>query len=205
MQIAAARKINIDGALTWAFEFEGQAPFAGYRQLASSGIDLPVMNTFRLFAKLGSDELAATSSAQKTPDDIMANGVTGSPDVGIVATRTADGALAILIWHYHDDDVAGAPAAITLNLKGLGNLNGLRKSKALHVTQWRVDGDNGDAFSAWQEMGSPPSPDATQYQALEAASIMHPKAWADAVAVTKGNARLNVSVPRQGVTLLVLN
>jgi len=44
--------VNLEGALTWAFEFEDQPPFAGFRALASDGIDLPVLNLFRMFAKI---------------------------------------------------------------------------------------------------------------------------------------------------------
>ena len=44
--------VNLEGALTWAFEFENQPPFAGFRQLASNGIDLPVLNVFRMFGKM---------------------------------------------------------------------------------------------------------------------------------------------------------
>jgi xylan 1,4-beta-xylosidase len=197
-QMAAKHGVNLEGALTWAFEFEDQPWFAGYRQLSSNGVDLPVLNTFRLFAKLGPDQLAAQSSAQKTLDDVTANGVTGSPDVGVLATRTADKKLAIFVWHYHDDDVAGAPAAVSLKVSGLGS------AKTLGVSQWRVDNANGNAFAAWQKMGAPQSPNEKQYAELEAASVMKPEQWAQPTIVNRGAATLNFTVPRQGVTLLVL-
>ncbi len=39
-----ARKYGVDvqGAVTWAFEFEDQPAFAGFRSLATDGIDKPV-------------------------------------------------------------------------------------------------------------------------------------------------------------------
>ena len=55
--------VNLEGALTWAFEFEDQPPFAGFRALASDGIDLPVLNVFRMFAKMSGQRLAVESSA----------------------------------------------------------------------------------------------------------------------------------------------
>ncbi len=195
--LAQKRGVNLDGALTWAFEFEDQPWFAGYRQLSTNGIDLPVLNVFRLFAKLGPDEVAATSDAEVPLDAIEANGVAGAPDVGVLATRTPDHKLAIFVWHYHDDDVSGPVAHVKLHISGL-------KTGTLKVTQWRVDADNGNAFTAWQKMGSPQSPDEKQYQALEAMSAMQPQAWPAPVATTGGGAELDFSLPRQGVSLLIV-
>ncbi len=196
-ELAERHHVNIDGALTWAFTFEDQPWFAGYRQLASNGVDLPVMNVFRLFAKLGPTRLSAASSAEMPLDDVMRHGVRGAPDVGVIATTTADGKLAILSWHYHDDDVPAADAAVTLHLKGLG------RAASRKVTQWRVDKTNGNAFTAWQAMGSPQSPDLKQYQALEAASVMKPAVLAP-LAPRDGAAAMSFALPRHGVTLLLV-
>ena len=63
MELAAQHGVNLEGALTWAFEFEDQPPFAGFRQLASDGLDLPVLNVFRMFGKMSGQRVAVTSSA----------------------------------------------------------------------------------------------------------------------------------------------
>ena len=52
-ELAQKRRVNLEGVLTWAFEFEDQPWFAGYRQLSTNGVNLPVLNVFRMFAKLG--------------------------------------------------------------------------------------------------------------------------------------------------------
>ena len=57
---------NLEGALTWAFEFENQPYFAGFRALASNGIALPVLNVFRAFGRMGGDRIAVTSDAAVT-------------------------------------------------------------------------------------------------------------------------------------------
>src|SRR6202142_1913155 len=44
--LAAEHHINLEGALTWAFEFEDQPYFEGFRTLATNGIDKPVLNFF---------------------------------------------------------------------------------------------------------------------------------------------------------------
>ncbi len=47
LQLAGRDRANLQGILTWAFEFEGQPYFHGYRTLATNGIDKPVLNVFR--------------------------------------------------------------------------------------------------------------------------------------------------------------
>src|SRR5204863_4429705 len=42
-ELADREQANIDGTLTWAFEFEGQPYFDGFRILATNGIDKPVL------------------------------------------------------------------------------------------------------------------------------------------------------------------
>lgn len=193
--LAREHKVNLQGALTWAFEFEDQPWFAGYRQLSTNGIDLPVLNVFRMMSKLGETELSATSDSETPLREIMQTGVTGHPDVGILATRTADHRIALLVWHYHDDDVPGPTARVHLRVAGI-------KAKAVQVSQWRVDGQHGNAFSRWQAMGAPLSPNETQYTALEASSVMEPVQWT--VPVLRRSSELNFDLPRQGVTLLIL-
>jgi xylan 1,4-beta-xylosidase len=195
-ELAAKRKVNLEGVVSWSFEFEDQPWFAGYRQLSTNGVDLPVLNVFRLFAKLGEDKLAVTNAAQVPLETLMASGVQGQADVGSIATRTADGKIALLLWHYHDDDVAGPDAQVRVAL------NGMRRAPA-NATVWRVDGEHANAFTAWKKMGSPQSPNQDQYAQLEAASQMK----SESVRVTRasGGAGLDIRVPRQGVALVVLD
>jgi xylan 1,4-beta-xylosidase len=194
-QLAGRNRVNLEGALTWAFTFEDQPWFAGYRQLSTNGVDLPVMNVFRMFAKLGATQLDARSDGEVALADIIRDGVRGKADVGVLASRTDDGKVALMVWHYHDDDVAGPDAAVTLNVAGLG-----RQTSA---TQWRVDNTNANAFSAWQAMGAPQSPNEKQYVQLENAAVMHATALPP-LTVKRGAASIRFTLPRQGVILLVL-
>lgn len=194
-ELSDRHKVNLEGVLTWAFTFEDQPWFAGYRQLATNGIDLPVLNVFRMYAQFGPERIAASSSAQLPLDDMIAT-VTQKNDVGVMATR--DGSkVAVLVWHYNDDDLKGPDAAVTLNLSGLG------KAKTRKVTQYLVDPKTANAYTAWQDMGAPQSPNQDQYKVLEAASVMHPTALAP-LTVTKGAAKVDLTLVRQGVTLLIV-
>ena len=40
------------GAVTWAFEFEDQPYFDGFRDLATNGIDKPVLSVFRMLGMM---------------------------------------------------------------------------------------------------------------------------------------------------------
>src|SRR5213076_849697 len=50
--LADRHGVNLEGALTWAFEFEDQPYFAGFRVMASNGLTLPVFNVHRMMAKM---------------------------------------------------------------------------------------------------------------------------------------------------------
>jgi xylan 1,4-beta-xylosidase len=195
--LAEKRRVNLEGVLTWAFEFENQPWFAGYRQLSTNGVNLPVLNVFRMFAKLGPERIAATSNAQIPLEQIVAEGVRGETDVGTLATRTPQGGVAVLLWNYHDDDLPGPDAAIRLTLKGVKG----KSDRSANL--WRVDEANGNAFAAWKKMGSPQSPNATQYQELEKASELLPQPLEPQSA--RGSLQFDVAVPRQGVALIVLD
>jgi xylan 1,4-beta-xylosidase len=68
-------------ALNWTFEFEDQPFFAGQRTLANNGIDLPVLNVFRMFSKMNVRRIESISSEAVALDDIVQKGVRSKPDV----------------------------------------------------------------------------------------------------------------------------
>ncbi len=59
MRLRRGSEIHMLGAVNWSFEFEGQPYFAGYRELATNGIDKPVLNVFRLFGLMGTRRVEA--------------------------------------------------------------------------------------------------------------------------------------------------
>ena len=50
-ELADRRGVNLLGAVTWAFLFEDQPYFDGFRDLATNGIAKPVLNTFRMLGR----------------------------------------------------------------------------------------------------------------------------------------------------------
>lgn len=197
-ELAARQGVNLQGALTWAFEFEDQPPFAGFRALASDGLDLPVLNVFRMFAKMSGRRLPVDSSAGLDAPAMLSSGVRGNPDVSALASLD-QGKLAVLLWHYHDDDVPGPVASVELNLTGLPVPNG-----QFHTEQFRIDANHSNAYEAWLRMGGPMQPSPAQYAQLEAAGKLAAVDQPKSLRVHEGAAKVHLDLPRQGVALLVL-
>ena len=192
--LAARHGVNLEGAVTWAFEFEDQPYFAGQRTLATNGIPLPVFNVFRLFAMMKGDRVAATSSGEVPLDAITAGGVRKDPDVGCLATADGDTTY-ILMWHYHDDDLPGPDANVKLDLPGL-------PSGRYDIDQFRVDATHGNAMTVWKDAGSPVGPDPKLYRAMQDASA---SLKAGTFGLADGVGNLTFSLPRQAVSLLVVH
>jgi xylan 1,4-beta-xylosidase len=203
-ELARKYGLTVQGAVTWAFEFEDQPPFAGFRELATDGIDKAVLNVFRMFGMLGGGgpiEKAVwlkTESAGGLPlADVVANSVTGAPDVNAVATRNGS-ELDVLIWNYHDVDVLAKPALMRLEVDGL-------HGKRVMASEYRMDATHGNAYRAWQQMGGPAEPTAEQKSELEQAGALDQTVPGISLPVRNGKASLDPgSLPRQGVLLVRL-
>ena len=195
--LAERHGVNLVGALTWAFEFEDQPYFAGFRALATNGIDLPVLNVFRMMAMQTGRRVFVESSGDLGIEAIMRDGVRGAPDVSALA-GLAPGKLAVLVWHYHDDDVPGAEASVQLVLNGLPRIEGAR------VTHYRIDEMHSNAYAEWKRMGSPIAPTRPQYAQLEAAGRLGRFDAPTSIRVEKGTASIGFGLPRQAVSLLVV-
>ena len=85
-QLAQEHDINLISMLSWAFEFEGRDTFEGFRSLATNGIDKPVLNFFRMAAKMSGERVEVESTGAVPMDVIRETGVRGAPDVDALAT-----------------------------------------------------------------------------------------------------------------------
>ena len=196
--LAAKHGVNLEGALTWAFEFEDQPYFAGFRVLASNGIDHPVLNTFRMMSKMSGTRLPVESDGAVDLDAMIKDGVRQKPDVSALASL--DGKkLSVLVWHYHDDDVTGPDAAVDLSIPGLPVKAGKAK-----LTHYRIDETHSNAYTVWKALGSPQQPTKEQYESLEEAGKLAELDKASTVNIQNGEAKVRFNLPRQGVSLLVL-
>ena len=196
-ELADKHGVNLEGVLTWAFEFEDQPYFAGFRVLASNGIELPVLNLFRMFGLMGGQRLAVESTGDAGVDTLRQKGVRGKPDVHALASLQ-DGKLCVLTWNYHDDDVPGPTAAVELSLSGLPGTKG-----PVLLQHYRIDDRHSNAFTAWKRMGSPQKPTAKQYAELQGAAQLALLTSPEWLRTEGGKRTLRLKLPRQAVSLLV--
>lgn len=197
-ELAAKHGVNLEGALTWAFEFEDQPYFAGFRVLSSNGIDHPVLNVFRMFSKMSGKQLRVESDAAIPLDAILKDGVRAKPDVSAFASLDGN-KLAVMVWHYHDDDLAGPDAAVKLTIPGLP-----ANATAAKLTHYRIDESHSNAFTMWKALDSPQKPTPEQYASLEEAGKLAKLGEEQPVKIAGGEAVVDFLLPRQGVSLLVL-
>jgi xylan 1,4-beta-xylosidase len=194
--LATSEHVNFLGAVTWSFEFEDQPYFAGFRELASNGLDKPVLNAFRMFGMLGRERVQVISSAALSTDEVVLNGVRARPDIKAIAAH-GDSEIQILIWNYHDDDLPASPAPIDLMVEGLPP-----DTKRALSEHFRIDAHHSNSFTAWKQMGSPQSPSPVQYQQLQDAGqlqLLGSPAW---ISIDQGAAHLRFALPRQGLSLI---
>jgi xylan 1,4-beta-xylosidase len=196
LELSRQERVNLLGVVTWAFEFEDQPYFAGFRELATNGVDKPVLNAFRMLGLMGNERVKVTSSAGLATEDVVRDGVRTLPDINAIATRK-DREIEILVWNYHDDDVPFPDAPINLVISGLP-----MNAKRPLVEHFRMDSNHGDSFAAWKEMGSPQSPSESEHTRLESSGqlqLLNSPARIDA---KQGTIDLHFTLPRQGLSLL---
>lgn len=193
-ELARKDGVNLEGSVTWALEFEGQPYFAGFRELATNGVDKAVLNVFRMLGMLKGNWLPVTSSGGLPVEDILARGVTAAPDVNAIATR-APQEIDVLVWNYHDDDVNAPASNVQIHIDGL-------QTKQVRIEQFRMDGEHSNAHRAWLDMGSPATPTAEQQAALERAGALATIGSPQKMMVKDGILTLPFELPRQGVELV---
>jgi len=197
-ELADRHGVNFEGALTWAFEFEDQPYFAGFRALATNGLDLPVLNVFRMFSRMSGQRVAVESDGAVPLDAILKDGVRSKPDVTGLASVDRNN-VSVLVWHYHDDDLPGPAAEVELVLSNL-----TLRAGTTRLRHFRIDREHSNAFAAWKRMGSPQQPTRQQYKQLEKAGQLAMVSAPRTVRVRDGKATLRFELPLQGVSLLVL-
>ena len=194
--LAAKHGVNFEGAVTWAFEFEGQPYFDGFRDLATNGIDKPVLNVFRMFGMMGGQRLAVQSSGAVALADMVKSGVKAQADINAFASRD-ERAIQVMAWNYHDDDLPVAPATVSLKVAGIP-----ATVKRALVKHYRIDENYSNSYTAWKAMGSPQQPTAQQYATLEAAGQLQLLTSPQWMTPQQGAVDLTFALPRQGVSLV---
>jgi xylan 1,4-beta-xylosidase len=198
-ELAEERGVNLRGALTWAFEFENQPYFAGFRALATNGIDLPILNLFRLYAKMPGRRLPAVSTHGIAAAAIEQSGVRAAADVSALASRSTDG-IAVIVWHYHDEDRPGPAAQVTV---AIDHPPPALRAAGERVQCFRIDDAHSNAYAAWLRAGSPQPPNPALSVDLARAGRLAEPELLPVTADAAGAVSVALALPRHGTVLLV--
>ena len=192
--LAESRGVNLLGAVTWAFEFEDQAWFRGFRDLATNGVDKPVLNVFRMFGMMEGNRVVINQNLEYNFKNIRDSSVRGEKhDINAFAAKE-DRSATVMVWNYHDNnDLTVADAAVAVNMSGLPN------GKVL-LRHYRIDRQHSNSYEAWKKMGSPKNPDKEQIALLEKAGQLQLLSSPEWVLVKNGKINLKMDLPAQGVS-----
>ncbi len=188
---------NLIGAVTWSFEFEDQPWFYGFRDLATNGVDKPVLNVFRMFGMMTGERVEVKASNMYSLKNILDSSVRGQTDVGALASKSNNSA-GVMLWNYHDEDKQGDVCRVKVTIKGL-------PAKKITLAEYRIDNEHSNSYEVWKKMGSPQSPTSAQIKELEKAGMLQAMGNAGNVEVVNGTGQINIGLPRQGVSLLKIN
>ena len=198
--LAREHGVNLLGAVTWGFEFEEQAWYAGFRDMATNGVDKPVLNTFRMLGMMAPQRVGVEQTGLAYDARAIVEGSVrrDTADVNALAS-TGEGRTTVLVWNYHDDDILQVPAApVRVTVEGFA-----AEGPTL-LTHYRIDQEHSNSYTLYKRMGSPRSPTPEQIRELEAAGQLDLYGSPRWVEVTDGRATIDMVLPRQGISLLVL-
>lgn len=195
--LADKRGVNLIGAVNWSFEFEDQPWFAGFRDLATNGVNKPVLNVFRMFGMMRGERVAVGGDQAYDAASIKTGGVRGErTDINALATRDKR-SVAVMVWNYHDDDIIDAGSPVSVEIAGI-------PASQVTMRHYRVDVEMSNSYTAWKRMGSPANPSAAQIGQLQRASELAQMGSAKKLKVRNGNAIISMRLPRQAVSLVTL-
>jgi len=190
--------INFRGAVSWSFEFENQPWFYGFRDLATNGVDKPVLNVFRMFSKMSGNRVDASSNRMYPLKLVMDSSVRGKQtDIGVLASKDKHSA-AIMIWNYHDLDIKGKAEKVQLTINDI-------PSRKISLTHYRIDDEHSNSYEVWKKMGSPQNPTKIQVVKLEKAGQLQTMEGTKKLTLKSATATLEITLPRQGVSLIKID
>jgi xylan 1,4-beta-xylosidase len=152
-----------------------------------------------MFGQMGGERVAVESAGAAQLESIRDAGVRGNPDVNALASRQ-DGAVSVLVWNYHDDDLPAPPARVEIVVEGLP----VGANERLSLHHYRVDAGHSNSYEVWKKMGAPQKPSPEQYLQLEQAGQLQLFGSPEWLRATDGRVALKFDLPRQGVSLLKL-
>lgn len=196
--LADKYNVNFLGAVSWSFEFENQPWFYGYRDLATNGVDKPVLNVFRMFGKMSGKRVVVECNRMTPLNAIIESSVRGEQsEIGALASvdrKTAG----IMLWNYHDLDQVGTPEPVRVSISGVN-------AKKVTFTHYTIDSEHSNSYEVWKKMGSPQNPTTEQIITLEKAGQLETVGKPKKIVVNAGRLVIDIVLQRQAVSLLKLD
>jgi len=109
----------------------------------------------------------------------------------------ADRDTSVLVWNYHDADLAAAATPTSVKIQGIP-----RGVTRVLVKHYRIDDTHSNAYTVWKAMGSPQQPTTEQYAQLKSQAglqLLNSPVWLD---VADGKLTIPTELPRQSISLL---
>jgi xylan 1,4-beta-xylosidase len=191
---------HVDQATTWSFYFEGERFFEGTRSLfTAQGVEKPVLNAYRMLARMGDVRLAADSS-HAWPLGRLDDGEASMPEeIDALATFNGRDCVTVLLWRHADDQYLAdtRETAVTLRIEHLpfaGNRVRLR--------HWRIDVRHSNSHTAWMTQGGPQDPSDAQLHAIkdrQGLELLEPEREE---AIQDGALVLRIPLPLPSVSLI---
>ena len=193
-QLADQHGINFEGAVNWTFTFPGQPWFSGFRAFSTNGVNKPLMNVLRMYGMMGGKRVRVDSDKSYSPQEIIEQGVIENPDIDAIASIQGNKA-SVMVWNYHDDNLPASEEKVILNIQGI-------PAGRVLMHHYRIDNDNSNSFTTWQEMGAPQQVTNRQYAELEKAGQISTLTSPQYITISEKDTSIQIELPRHAVSLL---
>lgn len=196
-ELADHHGINLLGAVTWGFEFENQPWFAGFRDMATNGVDKPVLNVFRMFGMMEGNRVEVRQNNLaynylKVRDESVRG---KNSDINAIAAKGKNSAT-VMVWNYHDNNDLNVPdSPVIINLEGI-------PANKVMLNHYRIDQEFSNSYTVWKKMGSPQNPSPEQIAELVKAGQLKLFTSPEWVKMVDGKTNIKMNLPRQGVSFL---
>ena len=184
--------------MTWAFEFEDQPYFDGFRDLATNGIDKPVLNVFRMFGMMTGKRLS-----RRQPRRGNARIDAGWRGEGQSRHRTRWPAATIAPSRFWSRIITIPASPGRMLPMQTHDLRACPPAGIL-VEHFRVDAEHSNSYEAWKKMGSPQQ---AHSGAVRATGAGRPTGQSESprwMTPQDGQVQIAFSLPRHAVSLLRL-
>ena len=189
--------INLIGAVNWSFEFENQKWFAGFRDLATNGVDKPVLNVFRMLGMMSGTRVEVSGNLSYDFMTIRDSSIRGrKTDINALACKDKK-TITILVWNYHDTDIQNEGSSVELKINGI-------PSDQATLTHYRIDSGHSNSYEIWKKLGSPQNTAAAQISTLEKAGQLEMLNATESIRISNNEALIKMHLPRQAVSLIKL-